>query len=220
MDIPEWVRVDCHLSKQDRDLVERYMREKGVEDWEPADVIQIAIGPGLAALLDSNWIALSAEVERLDRALSESVEVSRRLAYKVTGSEADPEGPGPSQMARERDEARAIASDLLSMVNVMSCGERTFDRWQGHEKVVKAWSTASDAFQPCTFRLNGVERITQKPVITYEEIVTIEYGRALPGCSVTYGMGPAVNPEGILMPGRSVQVGPGMVFDACFTGNA
>lgn len=54
--------------------------------------------------------------------------------------------------AREEDrrllaEARRIAADLLGMVNVMTCGERTFDRWQDHQKVIKGWPVLEPAEQ-------------------------------------------------------------------------
>jgi hypothetical protein len=47
---------------------------------------------------------------------------------------------------RERDQAREIARDVIGMVNVMSCGERTFDRWQDHKAAIDKWAPSlSDA---------------------------------------------------------------------------
>lgn len=72
-----------------------------------------------------------------------------------------------------------------------------------------------------TIFVNGEKAFNVSDVLTYEEIVTLAGKDAqAPGqLTVQYTRG-ADKPSGTLLPGQSVRVRDGMVFDAVFTGYA
>jgi hypothetical protein len=73
-----------------------------------------------------------------------------------------------------------------------------------------------------TIFVNGDKALNVSDVLTYEEIVTLATkGEQTPGqLTVQYTRGGGDKSSGTLLPGQSVAVRDGMVFDAVFTGYA
>jgi hypothetical protein len=83
-----------------------------------------------------------------------------------------------------------------------------------------AWSRPEEA--PGTMIVvNGSKKIVMTDALSYSDVVTLAIGTPLPArlpmLTVTYK---STADEGILTDGQRVMVVPGMIFDACHTGNA
>lgn len=75
-----------------------------------------------------------------------------------------------------------------------------------------------------TIIVDGTAHKWPKGKITFAQVVTLEFPDYKPGdginYSVKYTKGPKENPEGILVPGASVEVKEGMVFHVTRTGQS
>ena len=75
-----------------------------------------------------------------------------------------------------------------------------------------------------TIIVNGRPHEWPKGKITFAQVVTLEFPDYKPGdginYSVKYTKGPKDNPEGVLVPGASVEVKEGMVFHVTRTGQS
>lgn len=75
-----------------------------------------------------------------------------------------------------------------------------------------------------TIIVDGTGHKWPKGKITFAEVVTLEFPDYRPGdginYSVKYSKGPKENPEGVLVPGASVEVKEGMVFHVTRTGQS
>ncbi|MGO9603120.1 MAG: multiubiquitin domain-containing protein [Candidatus Binataceae bacterium] len=73
--------------------------------------------------------------------------------------------------------------------------------------------------KPKTYRIivNGQAKVVTTKRVTYEEVVKLAYPNPPTGPNVIYTVGyedgPPKNPSGSLMPGGSVRVKDGMIFD-------
>jgi len=75
-----------------------------------------------------------------------------------------------------------------------------------------------------TIIVNGTEKVVEKGMISYDEVVTLAYPdypqHPERTYSVTYQRGHGNKPEGILSPGGEVKVKEGMIFYVKFTGQS
>jgi hypothetical protein len=75
-----------------------------------------------------------------------------------------------------------------------------------------------------TLIVNLEEKSWDKKRISYEEVTLLAFGPPPPGIVITYTVefekGPRRNPEGSLIPGKSVKVREGMVFSVTETGRS
>ena len=75
-----------------------------------------------------------------------------------------------------------------------------------------------------TIIVDGVAHKWPKGKITFAQVVTLEFPDYRPGDGVNYSVkytkGPRENPEGVLVPGASVEVKEGMVFHVTRTGQS
>jgi hypothetical protein len=75
-----------------------------------------------------------------------------------------------------------------------------------------------------TIIVDGTPHEWPKGKITFAEVVALEFPDYKPGdginYSVKYSKGPKENPEGVLVPGASVEVKEGMVFHVTRTGQS
>ena len=75
-----------------------------------------------------------------------------------------------------------------------------------------------------TIIVDGTAHKWPKGKITFAQVVTLEFPDYKPGdginYSVKYTKGPRENPEGVLVPGASVEVKEGMVFHVTRTGQS
>jgi len=75
-----------------------------------------------------------------------------------------------------------------------------------------------------TIIVDGAPHDWPKGKITFAQVVTLEYPDYKPGdginYSVKYTKGPKENPEGVLVPGASVEVKEGIVFHVTRTGQS
>lgn len=70
--------------------------------------------------------------------------------------------------------------------------------------------------EPVTIIVNGQPKSWDHERINFEQLVQLAYPTPPPGqieYKITYSRGPPHNPLGNLLPGESVQVKQGMVFD-------
>jgi len=72
--------------------------------------------------------------------------------------------------------------------------------------------------------VDGTPHQWPKGKITFEQVVKLEFPDYSPGDGVNYSVkytkGPRENPEGVLVPGASVEVKEGMVFHVKRTGQS
>lgn len=75
-----------------------------------------------------------------------------------------------------------------------------------------------------TIIVDGKQHEWPKGKITFAQVVTLEFPDYKPGDGVNYSVkytkGPRENPEGVLVPGASVEVKEGMVFHLTRTGQS
>jgi hypothetical protein len=75
-----------------------------------------------------------------------------------------------------------------------------------------------------TIIVDGTAHEWPKGQITFAQVVTLEFPDYKPGDGVNYSVkytkGPKENPEGVLVPGASVEVKEGMVFHVTRTGQS
>lgn len=68
-----------------------------------------------------------------------------------------------------------------------------------------------------TIKVNGRQRVVERGPISFEQLVAIAFPDQQPGpnttYTITYRKGPAHKPEGSLLPGQSVNVKNGMIFN-------
>lgn len=72
--------------------------------------------------------------------------------------------------------------------------------------------------------VNGVKKeIENTNSLTYEEIVTLAYGKYIPYMTVVYSWKDKKSDwqrSGIMYAGKKVELAEGMIFNACHTGSA